>query len=111
MLVTHQEEVGGEREPEERAFDDHEPHDAPPVQAARPELVRRQARQIIGEARFEDHVITGSGWRLSSLGQNHAAMAIALGIAPNRTAQGEKIEETNRMPTATAAMNGHRLAA
>src|SRR5437764_11730431 len=38
-------------------------------------------------------------------------MAMALGIAPNSTAHGEKIDETNRTPTATAAMNGHRLAA
>src|SRR5206468_7781093 len=57
------------------------------------------------------HVITGSGWRLSSFGQNQAAIAIAAGIAPNRTAHGEKIEETNRTATAIAAMNGHRLAA
>jgi len=36
-------------------------------------------------------MITGSGSRFSSLGQNQAVRAIATGIAPNGTAQGEKI--------------------
>ena len=52
-------------------------------------------------------MITGSGLRFSSLGQNQAMSAMALGIAPKTIAQGEKIEETNRIPTATEAMNGY----
>src|SRR4029079_10604557 len=102
LLMPHQEEISGEGEAEERALDDHEPDDPPPGQAARPELVGRQVGDAIGEARLKHHEITGSGWRLRSFGQNQAAVAVALGIAPNTTAHGEKIDETNKTPTAMA---------
>ena len=35
--------------------------------------------------------------------------AIAAGIAPKASAQGEKIDATKKMPVAIAAMSGHRL--
>src|SRR5438270_12747890 len=36
---------------------------------------------------------------------------MAVGIVPKTTAQGEKMDETNRTPTAMAAIRGQRLAA
>src|SRR5206468_6877477 len=91
-------------------FDDHEADDPPPGQAGRPEREGRQFRHVVGEADVADHVITGSGWRTSSFGQNQAPMAIAHGTSPMVSAHGEKIEATNTTPIAHAAMNGHRLA-
>src|SRR5690348_11093447 len=109
--MSHEEEISGEGEAKEGALDDHEADDPPPGEAARPELVGRKPGDVVGEARLQDHTITGSGSRLISFGQNQAPMAIAHGIAPKTTAQGEKIDETNRTPTAIAEMSGHRLAA
>src|SRR5207253_6246313 len=92
------------------ALDHHEADDPPPSQARRPELVGRQVRHVVGEADAADHMITGSGLRFSSLGQNQAISAMAGGIAPNTTAHGEKIDEMKNTAVATHAMNGHRLA-
>ena len=51
-----------------------------------PNLCGRQVRDVVGEARLEDHVITGSGVRLSSFGQNQAVSAIAIGSSAERQA-------------------------
>ena len=42
LLMAHQEEISGEGEGEGGALDHHEADDAPPGEAARPELVGRQ---------------------------------------------------------------------
>src|SRR5206468_7611623 len=93
-----------------RAFDHHETDDPPPGEAARAEFVRRQRGEIVGEADARAHEITGSRVRCRCFGQNQAVMAIATGTAPTAIAQGEKIDAMNRTATATAAMNGHKLA-
>jgi len=54
--------------------------------------------------------MTGSGWRLRLFGQNHAVKAMAQGIAPNRTAHGEKMDEMKKTAVAQAEMKGQRLA-
>src|SRR5437868_7637463 len=106
--MTHEEEINGEGKRERSALDHHESQNSPPGEAARAELVRRQVGDGVGEAWRRNHMITGSGSRFSSFGQNQAVSAIAQGMMPKAMAQGEKMEAMNTTPTAIAEMKDRK---
>src|SRR5215210_1995157 len=109
LFLVHQEEIGGDGHGEAGAFDDHEANYPPPRQAAMAERVRGQLGKVAGEARLEAHEITGSGSGCGDFGQNQAIKAIVAGTAPNGTAHGLKIDDTNMTVTAIVETNGQML--
>src|SRR5215216_2214083 len=108
--------VSADENGEHESLDQYDPQRPPPHQAAMPESIAGQVRDINDRSLFHwcSSAVTNWGcaseascsWCSFLLGQNHAVRVMKTGIDPIGTAQGVKIEPMNSPVTAIAVRKG-----